>query len=74
MVSITVYQLMEQLQHKMENSLAFFLSILLILCLTNVSNKFYHDTGEYQWYPKHKGGLVSVAWGNIVSSHGAATA
>ena len=52
--SITLCQLMEQLCPKTENILAIFLSILLILCLPNVSNKLYHGTGEDQLSAKHK--------------------
>ena len=44
--SISLCQLMELLRPKTCDSLAiFFLSILLILCLPNISNKFYHGTG-----------------------------
>ena len=30
-----------------------YLSILLILCLPNISNKFYNGTGEDQSSPQH---------------------
>ena len=46
---------------------------LLILCLPNISKKYYHVTGSDQFYVQHKGVLVSVAWGHIVSVHGDAT-
>ena len=38
-----------------------FLSILFVLFLPNVSSKSYHGTGKYQFYENHKGGLVSVS-------------
>ena len=48
------------------------LLLLLVLCLPNVSNKYYHETGLYQLYVQHKVGLVRVAWENIVSTYRAA--
>ena len=36
--------------------------------------KLLHGTGEYQSSAHKKGGLVSVAWDNMVSAHGSATA
>ena len=55
LVSITFFQLTNQLQPKTGNTLAVFdISILLILCLPSVSDKFYHGTGEYQPYAQHK--------------------
>ena len=54
-MSITSFQIMEQLQPKTGNNLAMFvLYILLILRLTNISNKFYHDKKEYQLSAQHK--------------------
>ena len=41
-------------------------------CLSNVSNKYYHGTGSDQLSAQQKGGMVSVAWENIVSDHGEA--
>ena len=32
--------------------------------------KYYHDTGSDQLSERHKGGLVSAAWENVVSAHG----
>ena len=68
--------IIEQVRPKTENPLAifWFLYILLILCLTNVSKKYYHDTGSDQLYAQQKVVLVSVAWDKILSSNGAATA
>ena len=46
LVSITLCQIMEQIRPKTENPLEIFvLSVLLILCLTNLSNNLYHGTG-----------------------------
>ena len=46
-MSITVFQFVEQLRPKTGNPLEIlFLSILLILCLPNISKKLYHGTGE----------------------------
>ena len=73
----TLCRLMEQLRPKTGNPLeiCFGLSmLLLLLCISNVSRQYYHDTGSDQLYAKHKGGMVSVAWDHGVSSHGAATA
>ena len=69
-------QIMEQVRPKTENPLAifWFLYILLILCLTNVSKKYYHGTGSDQFDEQNKGGLVIFSWENIVSAHRAATA
>ena len=54
-MSIKFSQLREQLRPKTGNALAmFFLSILLLLFLPNISNKFYHGTGEDQIYTKQK--------------------
>ena len=49
----TLCQLTEQIRPRMGNPLAFiwFISILLILCLPNVSNKYYHGTGsDQEWW------------------------
>ena len=71
-MSITLYQLMDQIRTKTGNLLAIFvMSILLILYLPNVSNKFYHGTKEDQFSAQHK--IRTVSWKNIVSAHGAAT-
>ena len=69
-------QIMEQIWPKTGNPLGvfWFLFILLILCLPNVSKNIYHITGSDQFSAQKKGVLVSVAWENIVSSHKAATA
>ena len=56
-------QLMDQIQPKKVNTLEllfWFLYILLILCLLNVSKKYYHDKGSDQWHAQHKIGLDSV--------------
>ena len=53
---------------------SWFLSVLLILCLPNVSNKYYHDTRSHQFYAQHKGLIMSVSWQNIVSDCGTGTA
>ena len=47
---------------------------ILILFLRKISNMCYHEIGKYQSSAQHKGGLVSVAWENIVSDYRAATA
>ena len=36
--------------------------------------EIYHDTLLYQLYAQHKGVLVNIVWGDVVSDHGAATA
>ena len=50
-----------------------FLYILLILCVTHVSKKYYHGTGADKLFSQHKVGLVSVYWENVVSDHGVDT-
>ena len=52
----TLCQLMEQLQPKMGNPLAFFRFslVLLILCYSNVSENYYHDTESYELSTKYK--------------------
>ena len=45
---------MEKLCPKTGNPLKKNISILLILCLPNVSNKLYHGTGEDQLSAQHK--------------------
>ena len=70
-------QLMKLLQTKTGNPLAFvfgFSLFLLLLCLPNISNKYYHDTVSDQLYAQHKGGILGVVWENVVSSYGSATA
>ena len=60
---------MDQLRPKTGNPLAitsWFLSILLVLCLTNVPKKYYHGTGSYQLSAQHKVGLLIVAWDNVL--------
>ena len=55
LVSITLCQHMDQLRPKTGNPLAIFvLSILLILCLPNVSNKFYHKKKSDQLSTQYK--------------------
>ena len=55
LVTIKLCQLMEQLRSKTGNPLAVFvISILLILCLPNVSKTLYDETVEYQFYVKNK--------------------
>ena len=73
LVIITLCHLMEQLRPKIGNPLAILvLFILLILCLPNISNKFYHGTGGDQLSAQQKKeGLVSVPWESIASDHGA---
>ena len=58
--------LRDQLRTKTGNPLVFFwfISILIILCPLNVSNKTYHDTRENQFFAKHIGGM-----GNITLFH-----
>ena len=74
LASIKLCHLMKELRNKMGNTLAIFvIYIVLIWCISNVSKKCYHGTGEYQFYAQHKGGLVSVAWDKIVSDHWSAT-
>ena len=46
------------------------LYILLVLYLPNVPKKYYHGTGEDQLSAQYKGGMVSVAYENVVSAHG----
>ena len=46
---------------------------LLILCLPNVSNKPYNETGSDKFSSQHKGVILSVSWENVLSSRGAAT-
>ena len=73
----TTCKLTEQLRPKTGNTLAisvWLLCFLLILCLPNVSKKSYHDTVSDQFSAQQKGLLASVAWGNVVSAHGADTA
>ena len=41
----------------------FFMFLLLLFCLTNVSPKYYHETVSDQLSEKHKGVLVSDALG-----------
>ena len=58
LLGIILYQLMEQIRPKIGISLVivwFSLSIFLILCLHNVSNKYYRGTGSYQLSSQHKG-------------------
>ena len=64
---------MEHIRPKTGNPLEFFwfLSILLILCLPNVSKILYHGTGEDKLSAQHK---IRTGKYNIVSSHGAAAA
>ena len=52
----TVCHLMDQLQPKTGNCLEIyflFLSIVLILCLLNISNEYYRETGVYTLSEKH---------------------
>ena len=73
----TLCYLIEKLRPKMGNLLTiyfWFLYILLILCLTSVSKKYYHGTVAYQLSEKHKVGLVIISCDNVVSDHGAAKA
>ena len=46
---------------------------LLILCLPNVSKKYYHGTGSDQFSEQHEVGLVRAVWDHVVSVHGSAT-
>ena len=74
-MSITLCKIMEQLHSKKGNSLAIFVLYGLILsCLPNIPNTFYHGTGEHQLSAKLKKGLSIVAWESIVSDHGSDTA
>ena len=64
---------MEQLWPKTGNPLAiFFLPILLILCLPNVSKISIMAQENIKYLHNTKLVLVSVSWENIVSAHGAA--
>ena len=55
LVIITLCHLRDQIRPKTENPLAFFsLSILLMLCIPNVSFFLNHGTGEYQLSAQHK--------------------
>ena len=55
LMSIILCQIMEHLRPKTVNPLAIFvLSILLILCHPNISQKFYHEIGEDLLSTEHK--------------------
>ena len=55
LVIITLFQFMDQVRSKTGNYLAIcVLYFLIILFLPNISNKFYHGTGEDQLSAKHK--------------------
>ena len=55
LVSIILCHLMDHLHPKTGNTLAIFvLYILLMVCLPNISNKFYHGKKEDQLYAQHK--------------------
>ena len=69
---------MDQLQPKTGNCLEIyflFLSIVLILCLLNISNEYYRETGVYTLSEKHnifvsewsKYGLNGESSGNLIS-------
>ena len=66
---------MDQLRPKMVNNLEHFCIylFLLILCLPNVSNKYYYGTESEQLSEQHKGVLVSIDFEHFVSDQGAAT-
>ena len=51
----------------------YLLLLLLLLCIHNVSKNNYHSTWSDKLSTQHKGGLVSVTWENVVSSHGSDT-
>ena len=51
-----------------------FSMFLIILCLLNVSNTYYHGIERDQFSKQHKGSLVGVDLENIMSAHGAAMA
>ena len=54
-MSITLCEIMEQLQPKTGNLfVVFVLSILLLSFIPNALNKFYHDTGGDQLSAQHK--------------------
>ena len=68
---------MEHLWPKTGNPLAIvfgFSIFLLILCLPNVSNKYYHITVSDKFSAQHKEGPASIAWEYVVSAHGEAMA
>ena len=69
---------MEQLWPKTGNPLTTFsglsLFLLLLLCLPNVKNKYYHGKVSDILSAQHKEVLASVSWENVVSAHVAATA
>ena len=68
LLGITLCHIMEQIRPKTGNPLDFFLfiSILLISCIINFSNKNYHDTGENQFSTEHIGGLASITFPQIM--------
>ena len=68
---------MEQLRPETGNTLEIIVGLylfLLIWCIPNAWNKSDHDTGSEKMSAKHKGGMVSVYYDNIVSSRRVATA
>ena len=44
----------------------FSLCLLLLLCFTDVSNKYYHETGSDELSAQYKGELASVVWEHVV--------
>ena len=59
---------MDQLRPKIGESFGFlFISILLISCLINGSNKTYHDTGENKLSAEQIGVLVSITLYQLMS-------
>ena len=73
LLGITLCHIMDQLRPKIGNPSEvcfWFLYILLVLYLPNVPKKYYHGTGEDQLSAQYKGGMVSVAYENVVSAHG----
>ena len=71
--SVTAHGAATALNGESLDNYFWFIYILIILCLLNVSKIYYHRKVSYQLYAQHKVLLVSVAWDNILSAHGAAT-
>ena len=68
---------MEEIRPSKVNPLEIFSGFsmfLIILCLLNVSNTYYHGKERDQFSKQYKGGLVGVDLENIMSAHGAAMA
>ena len=72
-MSIKLCHLMDQLRPKTGNHLEMFvLYILLILCISNVSNKLYHRPGGYQLSAQYKRSTGESCLGKKIPAHVAA--